>query len=747
MNNFWAKSNPRETIQEHTDRLIENFNKLRTIYPNLNVDWDILYLSCLYHDLGKMNRKFQDKIENIRRHKNEIPHSILSLSFINAEELEKLGYSRERIKLLAQAIAYHHERDFNFDRDDLNKEIELLKIEAKNFKYDKIENIKVKKLSRKYFSMDRIYEEKDNDLFFRYVLIKGLLNRIDYAASGYIDVEIKNNFLLESLENNLLQKFKENDPKADWNRLQKFMIEHRDDNLIITAQTGMGKTEAGLLWIGDNKGFFTLPLKTAINAMYKRITENIVKDDYENKAGLLHSDIKREYFSKRDEIDFDEYYSKTKQLSLPLTVCTVDQIFDFVYRYRGFEAKLATLSYSKVVIDEVQMYAPDILAYLVVGLSYLDKIGGKFAVLTATLPQIFVQLLEKENVRFIRPEPFTTDRIRHSLKVIHEKINTTFIKKLYDNNKVLVICNTVKEAQRIYSELLEDKSMGEESVNLFHSGFIKRDRKVKEEHILEFGDKGRKYKGIWVTTQVVEASLDIDFDILITELSDLNGLFQRLGRCYRDRDWDKVGYNCFVFDGGESKCSGVGKVIDENIFKLSKDALKDMDGAITENEKISLIDSIYTLEKLKKTEYYEKLMDAIEYVKLIEAYEKSSSEIKKIFRNIESKTIIPRPVYEKYEDDIKRCIRILQKEYSKDMSEEERRNLKEKKLEARINLDDFTLDIPLYRAERNLLERIDINKYEAIEIFDCYYDSDIGIRYKSKEEKKEEKRSIEDRMS
>ena len=86
----------------------------------------------------------------------------------------------------------------------------------------------------------------------------------------------------------------------------------------------------------------------------------------------------------KDEIDFDEYYNKTKQLSLPLTICTLDQIFDFVYRYRGFEVKLATLSYSKVVIDEVQMYAPDLLAYLVVGLSYIDKIGGKFAILTAT---------------------------------------------------------------------------------------------------------------------------------------------------------------------------------------------------------------------------------------------------------------------------------------------------------------------------------------------------------------------------
>jgi len=748
MNNFWAKSNPKQTIQEHTDRLIENFNKLKSIYPNLKVDWDILYLSCLYHDLGKMSRKFQDKIENIRRHSDEIPHGILSLSFINAKKLEELGYSKERIRLLAQAIAYHHERDFNFDKDSLNKEIDLLKAEAKNFKYDKIENIEVKKLSRKYFSMDRIYEENDNDLFFRYVLIKGLLNRIDYAASGYIDVEIKNDFLLDDMKNNLLQKFKEKNPNADWNRLQKFMIEHRNDNVIITAQTGMGKTEAGLLWIGDNKGFFTLPLKTAINAMYKRITENIVKGDYENKVGLLHSDIKREYFSRRDEIDFDEYYSKTKQLSLPLTVCTMDQIFDFVYRYRGFEAKLATLSYSKIVIDEVQMYAPDLLAYLVVGLSYIDKIGGKFAVLTATLPQIFVQLLEKENVRFIKPKPFTTDRIRHSLKVVHEKINTDFIKKLYNNNKVLVICNTVKEAQRIYSELLEDESIKGENINLFHSGFIKRDRKVKEESILNFGNKDTKSKGIWVTTQVVEASLDIDFDILITELSDLNGLFQRLGRCYRDRDWDKEGYNCYVFDGGESKCSGVGKVIDEHIFNLSKKALKDEDinGPITEEKKVSLIDSIYTLENLVGTDYYTILMEAIDYVKLVESYEKRESDIKKIFRNIESKSVIPRPVYEKYKDDIRRYIEILEKEYSKDMSPNERKELREKKFEARIYLDDFTLDIPLYRAERNLLKRIDINKYGSIEIFDCDYDSHIGIQYKSKEQKEENNGSIENRM-
>ncbi|MBU5439017.1 CRISPR-associated helicase Cas3' [Tissierella sp. MSJ-40] len=753
MNSYLAKSNPRETIVEHTDNLIDNYNKLKKIYPNLNVDWDILYLSCLYHDLGKMNRKFQDKIEKIKIHEDEIPHGMLSLAFLNAKELEEKGYSKQRIRLLAQAIAYHHDRDFNFDKEMLKREIELMKLEIDEFKYKRINNIVVKKLSAKYFSMNRIYEEHgENDegeggnLFFKYIMIKGLLNRIDYAASGGIDVEKENNFLLKNLEENLLENFKRKNPNAEWNKLQKYMIDHRNDNLIITAQTGMGKTEAGLLWIGDNKGFFTLPLKTAINAMYKRITEKIVIDDYENKVGLLHSDIKREYLSKKEEIDFDEYYNKTKQLSLPLTVCTMDQIFDFVYRYRGFEPKLATLAYSKVVIDEVQMYAPDLLAYLVVGLSYIDKIGGKFAILTATLPQIFVELLEKENVKFLKPEPFTNERIRHSVKVKHEKLNSEFVKELYRDNKVLVICNTVKEAQRIYEELSEDEEVTK-NINLFHSGFIKSDRKKKERYILKFGDKENRCKGIWITTQVVEASLDIDLDILVTELSDLNGLFQRLGRCYRDRDWDKEGYNCYVFDGGNSKCNGVGKFIDEYIFALSKDALKNIDGPITEDEKINLIDGVYTMEKLKGTDYYDKLMDAIEYVKLIESYEKSSSEIKKIFRNIESKTVIPKPIYENNEVEIERYIDILRQEYNKEMTQIERKKLKEEKLEARINLDNFTLSIPLYRAEKHLLQKKDINKYEFIEIFECDYNDNIGIIYKPKDNGKKDTISIEERLS
>jgi len=62
------------------------------------------------------------------------------------------------------------------------------------------------------------------------------------------------------LDQNLLPGF-----SNGWNELQNFCIKNRDENIIAIANTGVGETEAGLLWIGDNKGFFILPLRTAIN--------------------------------------------------------------------------------------------------------------------------------------------------------------------------------------------------------------------------------------------------------------------------------------------------------------------------------------------------------------------------------------------------------------------------------------------------------------------------------------------------
>ena len=79
---FLAKSYLDETIQEHTDNVVREYERLKRIYSNCNVNWALLEQACLYHDLGKVNSKFQRKIQNGEKVKDEVPHGILSTLFL-----------------------------------------------------------------------------------------------------------------------------------------------------------------------------------------------------------------------------------------------------------------------------------------------------------------------------------------------------------------------------------------------------------------------------------------------------------------------------------------------------------------------------------------------------------------------------------------------------------------------------------------------------------------------------------------
>lgn len=799
-NGFLAKSTG-ETIIEHTENLIENFILLMKLYPNIKVNKKLLLLACIYHDLGKINKKFQGKLFG-KRDESEIPHGVLSTAFINSKNLIKnQNFDKYDLKILAHAVALHHERDISeIEDDDFEKEIELMNNETENFinSLKKLEkeykdyfgkdndelvekseifnikdnNIKLKKLSERYYKLgERLYsvdismsKEEAEEIFSKYIMLKGLLNKIDYAASSGLKVEYKNNFLEKSMENflqNILKKYNSNN---NWNDLQKFMIKNRDKNVIVVAQTGFGKTEAGLLWIGNNKGFFTLPLRVAINSIYKRIEEQIIQGDVTNKFGILHSDFRSEYLknlenNKKDkniqknltEDKFDEYINKTKQLSLPLTVCTIDQLFDFVYRAAGFELKVAILSYSKIVIDEIQMYSSELVASLIFGIKYITDFGGKFAIMTATLPGVIKTLLEKENIPFITTEPFINNDIRHKVKVENKEINAEFIKEKYKNNKILVVCNTVRKSKEIYDKL---KEMGipDDEINLLHSQFIKKDRAEKEAEISKFADPKRftdnikkereieniRENGIWIGTQVLEASLDLDFDVLITELSDLNGLFQRMGRCYRKRiiRIDEE-YNCYVFI---ENCSGIGSkksIIDETIHEKSREKLVNIDGILTEKEKLSLIDDVYSYESLKESKYFQLINEKLYTLKdYIVEYDIKKEEVRKIFRNIRSIEIIPKRVYDDNAEMINEKIEILKRTY-KDLSQEEKEKLKLEKIKARDKINQLKVNIPEYEFDKSDYEFLKINNYESIIILNCDYSYERGVEILKQEKKKD----------
>lgn len=743
-NNYLAKSNG-ETVLEHTEKLIKNFKILTDIYSNLNVNKELLLLSCIYHDLGKININFQKNIENLNSSNySGIMHGLLSLSFINVEKL-LLEFEISDIKALIYSVALHHERDFSqVTKKDYSSEIEKMNTEVKNFNpvLEKLKKIftketgkkielfndeKLKKLSSKFYKLgERPYSMNNYEIFKKFVMLKGLLNRIDYASSAYVEVEKKNDFLEEELEN-----FKKKLKISEWNKMQKFMAKNKERNVILKAQTGLGKTEAGLLWIGNSKGFFTLPLRSATNSIFERLTNQIISTENRRKIGLLHSNFKDVYIENYDENESEilKYMTSTRQFSLPVTVCTIDQLFDFVFKAAGFEMKLATLSYSKIVIDEIQMYSPELTSFLLYGLKQIAEFGGKFSVITATFPPVLNHFLKKLKIDFIESENFIEDKIRHSVKVLDEEMSAEFIDKIYQKNKnlkILVVCNTIKKANEIYEKLNETKNV---NINLIHSRFINSDRKKKDKEIFEFASSTES--GIWIGTQVIEASLDIDFDVLITELSDLNGLFQRMGRCYRKRKFDGTTgkYNCFVFS---KKCSGTFgeySIVDKEIHKKSKEALNKVDKFLSESHKISLIEKVYSYESLKNTKYFETIEKTINFLEnLLSEYSMTGGEAQKKLRNIFNEDIIPLKIFEENKDEFLKNREIINQKFE-NFKTEDRKKMIIKKIKAKEMLEGFKVSVPAYLLKDREIEFFQLSDYETLKIVDCKYTYEKGVEF------------------
>src|SRR5690606_11490016 len=104
---------------------------------------------------------------------------------------------------------------------------------------------------------------------------------------------------------------------------------------------------------------------------------------YEN-LGLLHS-TSLDYLESSVYEDSLQIYNNSKQLSNKINFTTVDQIFPFTFKYKGYEKIYSSLSYSKIIIDEIQAYSPIIAASILKGIEMIYGLGGRFLIMTATL--------------------------------------------------------------------------------------------------------------------------------------------------------------------------------------------------------------------------------------------------------------------------------------------------------------------------------------------------------------------------
>lgn len=623
------------TIAEHNRALLERAKTLFELHYISQDIYELLCRACAYHDLGKANPRMQERLKCSELKFDpdlEIPHNVLSMYLMPKD-------ASPEYDILLFAVGFHHDYGDVFRLLEDPEKQSLAKELLKEWECAKHPGRKAIKKIQSYITQP----ETKNKM----ILVKGLLHKCDYAASGETEIEYQNDFLMRKTTRFFEEK------GFSLNEMQRFCLQRQDENIMVVGQTGMGKTEAALLWIGDHKGFVFLPVRTAINKMYDRIRNEIIVDEsadgIEKQLGLLHSDAVSRLLEQQErneqrkenvkgalyqEMDVIAYHDRSKQLAMPLTISTVDQLFDFIFQYQTYELKLATLSYSKIVIDEIQMYGADLLADLIFGLKMIRDLGGRIAITTATLAPFVKELMEEVVGEFAYGVFCEREQIRHRIKIIPEMMDAEAITEKFwgclsakdtktPSGKILVICNTIQKAQWMYDELREQIGEERDRVHLLHSRFIRRDRTMKENEICECGATEHEETVIWISTSLVEASLDIDFDYLFTELQDIPSLLQRMGRVNRKGRKAVDDYNCFIYTEIEDKYLERPYVpgreqqrertafIDRDIFELSKLALEETlnpekEGFLSEGRKMEMMEKYFTTERLVNTNYMRK---------------------------------------------------------------------------------------------------------------------------------------------
>lgn len=739
---------PDETLFDHTMSLLECLDEFKIHLTD--DEFELLRYCCIYHDIGKMNSFFQERVSSEIKLKfdptKEIGHNILSFLFVFNNTAD-IPINKDYLNLLFNIILNHHHYVNNISELDRKDNLGII-----NYKNTFGNQECLTPNRRKKSTLEQLLHKPT----IRQAVLKGFFHKCDYSASAHSKAEIKNDGLINRL----------NIKGYEWNDMQKFAMSNFGNNIIIVGSTGMGKTEASLLWQGEGKAFYVLPVRTAINAMYKRIIEDFYANDYTKQVGLLHSDTKNIYL-KDEEVEsidsFWEYYELTRNRALPLTICTPDQIFRFVFKYPGYEADLATFSYSRIIIDEIQAYSPELLAVLIYGLQLINKAGGKFAITTATFPPIIREWLDYEKDENgnrieqkinLAEQQFLKKQVRHKVRLIDDYINAEEIVDFYSKNidlqslKILVVVNTVTSAQNLYLHI--SKQIGKENVKLLHSKFTVEDRKNLEYEIIEDGKYENNKHIIWIATQVVEASLDLDFDFLFTEFAELSSLFQRMGRCNRKGlkcihvpniyVYEKIARGLLCRDkagyGTEKK-----GFIYYSLYELGKAALhkwklQTSSSEMSEEDKICMINEFYNREKICEIEknssyssYIKDYYDRYDRLTEISGMDIQDSEMQDSFRTIVSINAVPYDVYMNNFDlisSIENEILAKRAEIRESNDKAAREKLKTDVLKLKDEIINFTLSVEPYKAD---LKQYILDKWEKVYITrDSYrYNSEIGL--------------------